>query len=93
MSHELQGLARYVAQFPEVRVLCLGDIMLDRFVYGDVCRISAEAPIPILLHDHEQTMLGGVGNVARNAAALGARTRIVTVVGDALRRGARRGGR
>jgi D-beta-D-heptose 7-phosphate kinase/D-beta-D-heptose 1-phosphate adenosyltransferase len=82
MSRELQGLARYVAKFPEVRVLCVGDIMLDRFVYGDVRRISAEAPIPILSHDHEQTMLGGVGNVARNAAALGARTRIVTVVGD-----------
>jgi len=82
MSKDLQGLARYVARFPEIRLLCLGDIMLDRYVYGEVSRISAEAPIPILSHDHEQTMLGGVGNVARNAAALGARTRIVTVVGD-----------
>jgi D-beta-D-heptose 7-phosphate kinase/D-beta-D-heptose 1-phosphate adenosyltransferase len=64
------------------RVLCAGDVMLDRFIYGNAKRISPEAPIPVLLVDREETMLGGAGNVARNLAALGARVSFVTVTGD-----------
>ena len=64
------------------RVLCVGDLMLDRFVYGEVARVSPEAPIPVLLRKSEQTMLGGVGNVARNVAALGGCGVLVGVIGD-----------
>lgn len=64
------------------KVLCLGDVMLDRFVYGRVTRISPEAPIPVLHIDHEDQMLGGAGNVVRNLAALGATTQFLAVVGD-----------
>ncbi len=65
-----------------VRVLCVGDVMLDRYVYGAVSRISPEAPIPVLAHRHETRMLGAAGNVARNLAALGADTVLLGVVGD-----------
>ena len=65
-----------------VRVLCVGDAMLDRFVYGSADRISPEAPIPVLKIGREVSMLGGAGNVARNLAAIGARPSFVAVVGD-----------
>jgi D-beta-D-heptose 7-phosphate kinase/D-beta-D-heptose 1-phosphate adenosyltransferase len=64
------------------RVLCVGDLMLDRFVYGDVNRISPEAPIPVIRIGEETTMPGGAGNVVRNIAALGDRTCFLSVVGD-----------
>jgi D-beta-D-heptose 7-phosphate kinase/D-beta-D-heptose 1-phosphate adenosyltransferase len=63
-------------------VLCVGDGMLDRFVDGEVLRISAEAPIPILQQHSENSMLGGVGNVARNIVALGGEAVLVAVIGD-----------
>ncbi len=65
-----------------VRVACVGDLMLDRYVYGEVSRISPEAPIPVLARAREHSMLGAVGNVARNVAALGALADLVGVVGD-----------
>lgn len=52
------------------KVLVIGDLMLDRFTYGDVIRISPEAPVPVLHVNHEENYLGGAGNVARNMAAL-----------------------
>jgi len=64
------------------RVLVVGDVMLDRFLYGAVERISPEGPIPILRIEREAAMLGGAGNVVRNLAALGARPSFVAVVGD-----------
>ncbi|MBT3702413.1 MAG: bifunctional heptose 7-phosphate kinase/heptose 1-phosphate adenyltransferase, partial [Alphaproteobacteria bacterium] len=48
------------------RILIVGDVMLDRFVYGDVDRVSPEAPVPVLGIRREEAMLGGAGNVARN---------------------------
>jgi D-beta-D-heptose 7-phosphate kinase/D-beta-D-heptose 1-phosphate adenosyltransferase len=78
-SHRLTTIA---SAFPSVRVLCVGDIMLDRYVYGRVNRISPEAPVPVIAVDREQAVLGAVGNVARNVAALGGRAVIVAVVGD-----------
>lgn len=68
--------------FSKVHVLCVGDVMLDHFVYGTVDRISPEAPIPVLKVNREMRMLGGAGNVVRNAAALGAHATLVTVIGD-----------
>jgi len=68
--------------FGRVRVLVLGDIMLDRYVYGAVERISPEAPIPVLRVERERVMPGGAGNVARNVAALGAGVTLIGLVGD-----------
>jgi D-beta-D-heptose 7-phosphate kinase/D-beta-D-heptose 1-phosphate adenosyltransferase len=48
---------------PGARVLCIGDVMLDKFIYGSIDRISPEAPIPVLLVTREKSMLGGAGNV------------------------------
>ncbi|MDX9860358.1 MAG: D-glycero-beta-D-manno-heptose-7-phosphate kinase [Rhodospirillales bacterium] len=70
-----------VEAFGAARVLCVGDIMLDRFVTGTVERISPEAPIPVLRVEGETAMLGGAGNVLRNLAALGASCRFVGVIG------------
>ncbi|HLI66283.1 MAG TPA: D-glycero-beta-D-manno-heptose 1-phosphate adenylyltransferase [Caulobacteraceae bacterium] len=78
---DLIGLQSLLAGMRGAKVLCVGDVMVDRFVYGDVGRISAEAPIPILARAHDVVMLGAAGNVARNAAALGANVALVGVVG------------
>jgi D-beta-D-heptose 7-phosphate kinase / D-beta-D-heptose 1-phosphate adenosyltransferase len=75
-------LAALVDALGGARVLCVGDIMLDRFVYGAVERISPEAPIPVLHVEHEANMLGGAGNVVRNLAALGAGGTLVAAVAD-----------
>lgn len=66
----------------QVTVLCIGDVMLDRFVYGSVDRISPEAPIPVLHVEREKHMLGGAGNVAANIAALGAKPVMIAAVGN-----------
>jgi rfaE bifunctional protein kinase chain/domain len=63
------------------RVLVVGDVMLDRYWYGDASRISPEAPVPVLLWQREEERLGGAANVARNCAALGAPTRLISVTG------------
>ena len=76
------ALAAEVEAFSGVRVLCVGDVMLDRFAYGEVERISPEAPIPVFRHRHEATMAGGAGNVLRNLSTLGVASRIVAVIGD-----------
>ena len=62
-------------------MLVVGDVMLDRYWYGDASRISPEAPVPVLLFREEEHRLGGAANVAANCAALGARTRLLSVVG------------
>jgi rfaE bifunctional protein kinase chain/domain len=67
--------------FRNARVLVVGDAMLDRYWVGEVDRISPEAPVPIVRIDHEEERPGGAANVARNAAALGARTILLSVVG------------
>ena len=65
----------------KARVLVVGDVMLDRYWYGDALRISPEAPVPVLLFREEEYRLGGAANVAANCAALGAKTRLLSVVG------------
>ncbi len=78
----MSDLARHIDALAQARVLCVGDLMLDRFVYGAVDRVSPEAPIPVLRIEREAAMLGGAGNVAANLLALGAGCRFVSVVGD-----------
>ena len=63
-------------------ILCIGDLMLDDFVYGDVSRISPEAPAPVIRVSREDVIVGGAGNVARNIASLGAKCLFVGVIGD-----------
>jgi len=63
-------------------VLCIGDLMIDEFVYGEVSRISPEAPAPVLAVQRTETNIGGAGNVARNIAALGARCIFVGLIGE-----------
>jgi D-beta-D-heptose 7-phosphate kinase/D-beta-D-heptose 1-phosphate adenosyltransferase len=62
-------------------VLCIGDLMLDEFVYGEVSRISPEAPAPVIAARSSETNIGGAGNVARNIASLGARCIFVGLIG------------
>ena len=64
------------------RVLVAGDVMLDRYWFGDVERISPEAPVPVVHVKREEFRLGGAANVAANVVALGARAALVSVVGD-----------
>lgn len=71
-----------VERLDEAVVACIGDIMLDRFIYGDVSRISPEAPIPVLRIHSDQSMLGGLGNVVRNLGALGCRMNVFSVTGE-----------
>lgn len=71
----LQAIARQT-------VLCVGDLMLDEFVYGEVSRISPEAPAPVIAVQRSETNIGGAGNVARNIAAIGARCIFVGLIGD-----------
>ena len=66
------GLLASIDQLRAARVLCIGDVMLDHYVYGQSDRLSPEAPVPVLTIDSETHNLGGAGNVLRNLAALGA---------------------
>ena len=70
-----------VKALKRVRVLVVGDVMLDRYWFGEVSRISPEAPVPVLKFGHSEDRPGGAANVARNAAALGARVTLLSVVG------------
>ncbi|MFD1189329.1 D-glycero-beta-D-manno-heptose 1-phosphate adenylyltransferase [Phenylobacterium conjunctum] len=78
---DLSNLQTLLARLSGARVLCVGDVMVDRFVYGDVTRVSPEAPIPVLARSREIVMLGAAGNVARNVAALGGEVSLIGLVG------------
>lgn len=68
--------------FSNSKILCIGDIMLDEYIYGNVERISPEAPIPVLLVKDEKIQLGGAGNTARNIVALGAQVTFCSIMGN-----------
>lgn len=65
----------------QARILVAGDVMLDRYWFGDVSRISPEAPVPVVHVSRSEDRIGGAGNVARNAAALGAQVTLLSVAG------------
>ncbi len=75
-------LQKHIERMAGLKLLVIGDVMLDHFIYGSVERISPEAPIPVLKVEREARMLGGAGNVARNATALGGRVSLIATVGD-----------
>ncbi|MCL2123201.1 MAG: PfkB family carbohydrate kinase, partial [Desulfovibrionaceae bacterium] len=70
------------ARLRDKRVLIVGDVMLDQYLFGDAERISPEAPVPVIRLEQEHCYLGGAGNVARNVTALGGRTSLVAIAGD-----------
>jgi len=73
---------KHLTDLSRQTVLCIGDLMLDEFVYGEVSRISPEAATPVIAVKRTEVMVGGAGNVARNLVALGTRCIFVGVVGD-----------
>lgn len=76
------GFSKILQRVGDARVMCLGDVMLDHFLYGEVTRISPEAPVPVFRIVRDTLMLGGAGNVARNLSALTAGSVFVACVGD-----------
>jgi D-beta-D-heptose 7-phosphate kinase / D-beta-D-heptose 1-phosphate adenosyltransferase len=78
----MHSIDQQLARLNQAAVLCIGDLMLDDFVYGDVSRISPEAPAPVLAVTRNELVVGGGGNVARNLASLGVRCVFVGVVGE-----------
>jgi rfaE bifunctional protein kinase chain/domain len=74
--------ARFVRRFKTKRVLVMGDLMLDRYIWGDVSRISPEAPVPVVSVREDSLCLGGAGNVAQNLRSLGASPLLAGIVGD-----------
>ncbi|MCE9626902.1 MAG: D-glycero-beta-D-manno-heptose-7-phosphate kinase, partial [Candidatus Eisenbacteria bacterium] len=81
-SFALEPLEALVARFAGRRLLVLGDLMLDHYLWGRVERISPEAPVPVVEVSRETSSLGGAGNVAANLAALGATPVLVGLVGE-----------
>src|SRR5262249_13954775 len=76
-----ERLLGLVDGFSGRRLLVVGDLIADEFIYGEVARVSREAPVLILKYDATEMLAGGAGNAANNVAALGARVRIAGVVG------------
>lgn len=81
-TFDADSLLVALARVGRPRVAVVGDLILDRYVVGDVARISPEAPIPVLAARREELRLGGAGNVAANLAAMGAEVAMVALVGD-----------
>ncbi len=82
MNGIMSLLSTYIERFKNVRVLVIGDIMLDRFIYGKVERISPEVPVPVFNFEYEKEMPGGAGNVVANLAALGCQVNIIGIIGQ-----------
>ena len=76
-----ERLISIVKRFPQRRMLVVGDAIADQFVYGAISRVSREAPVMILQHEHTETVPGGAANCALNLASLGANVSLVSVAG------------
>ncbi|MDP3787055.1 MAG: D-glycero-beta-D-manno-heptose-7-phosphate kinase [Candidatus Omnitrophota bacterium] len=79
--HDIARIDKIISKFKDVKILIVGDIILDEFVWGDTSRISPEAPVPVVLVERESLMPGGAANVASNICALGAKAYLVGAVG------------
>ena len=77
-----QIIEKVQKQIKNINILCVGDVMLDRYCYGSTDRISPEAPVPIVKILKEQEMLGGAGNVVRNIASLGGNIHLCSIIGE-----------
>ncbi|MCA1905033.1 MAG: D-glycero-beta-D-manno-heptose-7-phosphate kinase [Desulfarculus sp.] len=82
LAVDYKRLGKAVSRFAKARVLVLGDVMLDQFIWGSVRRISPEAPVPVVEVNSETYMLGGAANVLHNLIALGGRASLCGLVGE-----------
>ena len=82
IKDEKKRLVEITRHFAGLRILVLGDVMLDQFIYGGVERISPEAPVPVVKVDDELYRLGGAANVASNLTALGAHVELCGLIGN-----------
>ncbi len=78
----MNNFAEIISKFAQKRLLVIGDTIADRFVYGEISRVSREAPVFILRHEHTETTPGGAANCAANLAALGAKVALISVIGE-----------
>ena len=78
----MNRLAKIVEGFLGKRIVVIGDAIADQFIYGEISRVSREAPVFILRHEHTETTPGGAGNCAANLAALGAKVELISVLGS-----------
>lgn len=79
---DLKRIQKIISNFRKKRVLVLGDLMMDKYIWGDVSRISPEAPVPVVEVKKDTRCLGGAGNVSHNLETLGAFPLLVSVIGD-----------
>jgi D-beta-D-heptose 7-phosphate kinase/D-beta-D-heptose 1-phosphate adenosyltransferase len=77
-----QKILKTIKKFSKAKILVVGDVMLDEFIWGKVTRISPEAPVPVVNVHHETSMPGGAANVARNIRALNGKVILASAVGD-----------
>ena len=78
----MSRLTKIVEGFSEKRIAVIGDAIADQFIYGEISRVSREAPVFILRHEHTETTPGGAGNCAANLAALGAKVALISALGN-----------
>jgi D-glycero-beta-D-manno-heptose-7-phosphate kinase len=78
----MSSLAEIISGFAQKRIAVVGDVIADQFLYGEISRVSREAPVFILRHEQTETIPGGAGNCAMNLAALGAQVTLVSRIGD-----------
>lgn len=78
----MKKLVRFIPEFKKHKILIIGDLMMDKFIWGKVSRISPEAPVPVVEVTRETNALGGAGNVASNITSLGGRAVVIGVIGD-----------
>src|SRR5215813_9043431 len=74
-------LLEIISNFPDKKLVIVGDSIADRFLYGSISRVSREAPVFILRHEQTETVPGGAANSAVNLASLGARVSLVSLIG------------
>jgi D-beta-D-heptose 7-phosphate kinase/D-beta-D-heptose 1-phosphate adenosyltransferase len=83
--NNLARLKQVISKFNKIKVLVVGDLILDEFIWGNVSRISPEAPVPVVWVESENFMPGGASNVANNIRALGGEVHLAGAVGDDAR--------
>jgi len=86
-TQNLASLKRTVSKFNKAKILVIGDLMLDEYIWGKVSRISPEAPVPVVCVNRESFMPGGASNAAANIAALGGKAVLAGVIGRDIRAG------
>lgn len=82
IDYNRNELIKYIHKFPDTKVLVIGDIIMDEYIWGDVSRISPEAPVPVVEVQQDTKMLGGAANVLNNIASLGGRPILCGVIGN-----------